>query len=131
MAALWALAGVSKLSDVLTQPESAGNIEIWASQFPLIILVSVILLEIFTALLLIVKPFPYGFGIGIGLLAMFSIVVLLFPPTEAQTCGCLGDLASLRADTMHSRIAFLMGIHAISYALYPWCNQRANSFSAL
>jgi len=118
LALLWSIAAVSKLIEMLTAPEIAPGLDSWASQFPFTLILFVVLLETLTAVALIAKPFPVGLGMGIGLLAVFSMVVIAVPPTEAQSCGCLGDLASLSADSMFSRIVLLIGVHALTYAIF-------------
>jgi len=119
IALLWSIAGVSKLVSI-TFPKNLETLQAtWSAQFSTPLLVLLSLLEISIGILLIAGYKIQGLALGIFLLAAFSITVILFPPTESQTCGCLGNLASLDASTLLSRIALLVGIHTLAWALLP------------
>ncbi len=117
LAVLWAVTGISKLVSFLF-PANQGLVHAsWSAQFPVSLVILVSFIEIGIATMLLAGYRRAGLALGLILLSVFSTVILLFPPTEAQTCGCLGDLVSLDANDLLARATLLTGVHALGWAL--------------
>jgi len=117
LAIVWGVAGIAKLVSISLPALNQSPVPPWSAQFPVALIVLVAIVEIILAIMLIAGHRKQGLIGGLILLTGFAAMVALFPPTPAQTCGCLGDLALLDADAMLSHIILLLGLHTLGYAM--------------
>lgn len=118
LAVFWAIAGIAKLISILTTHESHPAADLsWSAQFPTVLIIAVSVMELIVALGLMLKSKSVGILGGCLLLAGFTVAIMIYPPSESQTCGCLGEFASLDANSMLSRITLLAGLHTLAFAL--------------
>lgn len=114
VALFWSFTGLSKLADVvLPATRSADQ---WINRFPVPVVAAGAALELFIGAAILLGYRLAGLLGGSLLLAVFTALLVAYPPAPGQSCGCLGstvDGNALAAMEPLVRNAFLGTMHIL------------------